>query len=220
LSHKRVLVFGESENDTKTIREFIQALCPGALVEVRRKPIVLIKDARPENVRPQAEQIARVVAAEHDESPVLCVFAHRDCDCLEPGHLAVAAAIEGAIGGALKRLGVKGCTVHAVVPAWETENWLLLWPDVVGAHVPSWRVPSEFRNRNLGTVENGKESLRAAVRPRGKSRGRARGRDYRESDAAAIAREVCQKGLASNPQGTSASFSRFVNSVNQCCATA
>lgn len=218
MSIGRILVFGESENDTKAIREFIEALCPDAKVEVRRKPIVLIKNARPENVRPQADQIARVVAVEQHRGPISCVFAHRDCDSLEPAHVAVGNAIESALAGALRRAGVIGLSVHAVVPAWEIENWLLLWPDVVGDHVDSWRTPSEFRNRNVGMIKDGKDTLRSAVRPRGPSRVPRRTREYRESDAPAIAREVRRRGLVATPRGTSASYARFSSSVADCCA--
>jgi len=220
LTQSRVLVFGESENDTKTIREFIEALCPSVKVETRRKPIVLIKDARPENVRPQADQIARAIAVDEENGPVRCVFAHKDCDCVEPGHESTAEAIEIALATALRRAGVTGCSVHAVVPAWEMENWLLLWPEIVGAHVTSWREPTEYRNRNLGVVENGKEALGAAVRPRDAKGKRARSREYRESDAPGIAREIRQRQLVATPAGTSASYARFRASVADCCAKA
>ncbi len=213
------------DNDTKTIKEFIEALCDDfdGSVEVRRKPLVLIKDARPENVRSQAEQIARVVAAETERGPVICVFAHEDCDALEPAHETVSKLIEESVAGALRRLGVTGCSVHAVAPAWEMENWLLLWPSILGAHVESWRTPTEYRGRNLGTVTDGKKKLTAAVRPRsgGKSKrgkSKARIREYKESDAPAIARAIRQKGAIGSPEGTSASYDRFVASAQECCA--
>jgi hypothetical protein len=217
---KRVLVFGESENDTKAVREFIESMCPRVKVETRRKPIVHIKNARPENVRPQADLIARVVALEQEMGPVVCVFAHKDCDCVEPGHVAVADAIENALQSAFGRAGVTKCSIHAVVPAWEMENWLLLWPDVLGGHVKSWRTPSEYANRNVGLVVDGKEAVEAAVRPRGARDRRARSREYRESDAPAIARQVRERGLTASPSGTSASYARFRASVAECCATA
>lgn len=219
----RILIFGESENDTKAIKEFIEALCPDAQgkVETRRKPIVLIKDARPENIRPQAEQIASVLAVEVALGPVVCVFAHKDCDGVEPAHEPIARLIEQTISAALARLGVAACAVHAAVPAWEMENWLLLWPSILGAHVSSWRTPSEYRNRNVGMIENGKETLEAALRPRArkgqraKSRGRVR--EYKESDAPSIVRAIRDAGVIGQPQGTSASFNRFVASVQSCC---
>jgi hypothetical protein len=149
--------------------------------------------------------------------PILCVFAHKDADCVEPGHNAVAEAIESALAAALRRAGVAGCSVHAVVPAWEMENWLLLWPDVLGDHVSSWRTPAAYRSRNLGVVADGKAVLRAAVRPLGAKASRAR--EYHESDAPPIAREVRRRGLVTKPAGTSASYARFRASIESCCAT-
>jgi hypothetical protein len=215
-----VLVFGESENDTRAIREMILALCPDVgRVEVRRRPLVLIKNARPEDIRSRADQVAAVVAAEDAVGSVVCVFAHEDCDAVEPGHVAVAERIEQALAAALRRVGIEGCGVHAVVPAWEIENWWLLWPEQVGGLIGGWRVPSDWRGRDVGKVANGKEALIRSLRPRQQRRSRrARVRDYRESDAPGVALAVGAAGLAADPQGRSASYARFMSSVASCCA--
>ena len=51
-----ILVFGEDENDTQSIRALIEALRPDLVgkVQCRRQPLVLIKDARPEDVPERA----------------------------------------------------------------------------------------------------------------------------------------------------------------------
>lgn len=83
-----VLVFGESENDTHSVRELIEALQPGLAgrVQPRRQPLVLIKNARPEDVPDRTQQIARTVDIARSTHDVACVFAHEDCDDYEPKH--------------------------------------------------------------------------------------------------------------------------------------
>jgi hypothetical protein len=202
----RVLVFGESENDSRAIKELIEGLCPSLIgrVKVRKRPLVLIKGAREENVKPQAQQIAKVVAAEDQVEAVRCLFAHRDCDDVEPNHEVVASAIEQAISGRLRAEGVRHCGVHAVVPAWETEAWWLLWPQVTAALVETWRAPTEYRGRHVGTLSNAKEALSRSLLPKGQgTKGDSRVRRYRETDSPSIARAIRIAGCADRPEGRS-----------------
>src|SRR4051812_13026870 len=62
----RVLIFGESPNDTGALRELTVALKPslGGRVDIRKQPLVLIKDAKPEDVPDRASRIRAAVKAE------------------------------------------------------------------------------------------------------------------------------------------------------------
>jgi microcystin degradation protein MlrC len=88
----RVLVFGESPNDTAAIRELAEALKPSLVgrIQTRRRPLVLIRNATPDKVPSRAAKIIAVVLAEIENSPVCGVFAHEDCDGTEPKDVAVA----------------------------------------------------------------------------------------------------------------------------------
>jgi len=204
-----VLVFGEDENDTKAIRELIVALCPEleSRIETRRRPLVLIKDARPEDVPDRARQIADVVAAERRRRNVLCVFAHQDCDDVEPSHEAIGRKIEDALERA-------GCHVHAVTPAWEIETWWFLWPAAVRAYQSSWKLPTRYFGADVGLIVNAKEELRRAVLAPGDRRPRR----YRESDSPLLAKKVREMGIVRNPEAKSLSYERFVGSVDACCS--
>lgn len=209
---KKILVFGEDENDTKTIAELLGALCPeaiGIILPFRRPPI-LFKDAATRDLPSRVEVIASLIEAERTQWDVICVFAHEDCDDFEPAHDALGQKIESAFAEA-------GYQVHAVTPAWETEAWLFLWPEAVAAHRAGWRSLDRFRGRDVGRIKDAKEELRRALRPIGKGAGNPR--EYRESDAPAIAAKVREMGLADSPGGRSASYSRFVETVATCCET-
>ncbi|XXY20794.1 hypothetical protein WME88_14300 [Sorangium sp. So ce216] len=153
---------------------------------------MLIKGARPEEVPDRAQRIADAVDAERVRAEVRCVFAHEDCDDVEPAHEKVAEEIESALRAA-------GCDAHAVAPAWEMEAWWFLWPDAVKAANPSWRSPNDYVGRNVGIIRNAKEELKRRVVPSDVKSGQRGFRGYRESDAPRIAAEVSKLGLANAP---------------------
>jgi hypothetical protein len=209
------LIYGESENDTKSIRELISALRPelASLVQVRRQPHVLIRDARPEDVPDRAQQISDAVDAERAANDIVCIFAHEDCDGFEPRHEAVCRKIEDALAKA-------GCSAHAVVPAWEMEAWWFLWPEAVQAVRPkSWRAPDDYVGAEVGRIKDAKEELGRKIIPKRLPPEKHKTfPHYQESDSPPIAQQVRQKGLARKPQAKSASYERFVRSVDSCDA--
>lgn len=207
---KRILVFGEDDNDTKFIHEMLLGLCPefNGMVKTFRKPPILIKDCDPTKVPGRVEIIKKLIDAEATSCEVVCVFAHEDCDDFEPAHTKLSRKIEEGFAEA-------GYHVHAVTPAWETEAWLFLWPEAVSDYRSGWRSLERFRGRDVGKIRNAKEELVRSLRPQGK--GSARSRDYRESDAPMIAGKVREMGLANSPAGRSASYDAFRDRVRACC---
>jgi hypothetical protein len=201
-----VLVFGEDDHDRECIKLLLEGLRPDLArrVQKRKQPLVLIKNAHPADVPDRAQRIAYAVEAERD--PVACVFAHEDCDEVEPAHERVAAKIEAALRGV-------GLDAHAVAPAWEMEAWWFLWPEAVKAAFPSWRAPNDHAGRNVGMIRNAKEELQRRVTPANARRGFI---GYRESDAPAIATKVVALGLLRTPKAISNSYARFLQSAAAC----
>ena len=185
-----MLVFGESEHDTKAIRHLVEGLRPdlSGIVEHRRQPLVLIKNAEPKNARSNADRIVQVVRQEAAARHVLAVLAHEDCDAVEPAHVAASRRIEDE----LKSAGCPAVAI-AVTPAWETEAWWMVFPEAVGKVVEGWRDPDDWIGRDVGLVKDAKESLAGAVQPRPKPKSSPR--DYEEHDSIEIASNVVHDGL-------------------------
>ncbi len=196
-----VLIFGESDNDRRAIRELILALCPrlDGYILLRQHPLVLIKDARPQDVPSRAQKIADIVSAESRLRGITCVFVHEDCDAVEPRHEALAEKIEQA-------LAEVGCHAHAVVPAWEIEAWWFLWPQAVTAYQVHWSLPARYKGTRIGLIVNAKEQFRRSTVAGSKVRTPRR---YRESDSPLIAQKVRELGIVRSPEAVSASFERF-----------
>lgn len=210
---RQVLVFGEDDNDRQSLRELIEALREDFVgkVQLRREPLVLIKNARPEDVPERAQKIADAVDISRATLDIACVFAHEDCDDFEPRHEEICRKIEEALKKA-------GCPAHAVVPAWELEAWWFMWPEAVKAvHPKSWRAPDDYLGKEVGKLKNAKEELKKRVVPKDLKPDKRKGfQTYQESDSPSIARHVREKGLARRPGAKSGSYTRFVACVDQC----
>ena len=185
-----VLVFGEHDHDRRAIRHLAEGLRPdlAGKVEVRRQPLVLIKGATRAKARSNAERISELVKSESAARDVLAVLAHQDCDAVEPAHIAAAERIENELTAAK-------CSAYpiGVTPAWEIEAWWLLFPEAVGRVVKGWRDPDDWIGRDIGKVENAKETLARAVQPRPLPASPPR--DYAEEDSIAIASNIAAHDL-------------------------
>jgi len=185
-------VFGESLHDRGAICRLAEGLRPdlAGIVEQRRTPLVLIKNAKPEKARTNAQDIAKLVRQETGARNVIAVLAHEDCDAVEPSHVSTAVKIEAALGEA----GCPGVPI-GVTPAWEIEAWWLVFPEAVTPIVEGWREPSDWMGKDVGAVENAKEALTRALRPRDRQR---KARDYHEADSLEIAHNVVRLKLLSS----------------------
>ena len=202
---RTVLVFGESENDTHSVRELVRGLWPGFTGAVKpvRRPPVYDRNAASQAVRSRVARMCQVVAAERATSEVIAVLVHRDCDDVEPSHKTHASQIE-------TEFRDHGVEVVPVTPAWEFEAWLFLWPAAVAAYRNDWRSVESYAGRQVGLIRNAKEEFRRAVRaPRRSSR------DYRESDAPEIVRKARELGIIPYPRAQSDSFQQFRQSVGR-----
>lgn len=184
----RLLVFGEDEHDRKALQQLVEGLRPSfkGCVEVRRRPLVLIKNTEAKKASKNATEIGKVAKQEAALHRIVAVVAHEDCDALEPAHEHVGAKIEAALNAA----GSPGTPV-AATPAWELETWWMVFPEAVRRVVPTWREPSDWLGKNVGSVANSKEALKRAVRAKG-------AREYEERDSIAIARAIVELGLLSS----------------------
>jgi len=200
---KTVLVFGESENDSKAIAELVQCLKSELHVETRRRPIILDRGAAAAKRKKMFADIARVVRTERVLRHVHAVILHRDCDAVEPAHLSESKRIEKEAGKALAPTRVVPAT-----PAFELETWWYLFPDAVAAYKPGWRRLTR-NGEDVGKLANAKEILRRDLRPHGTSKVR----DYTESDSPGIARKVRELALCGKPRAQSDSFALFAQKV-------
>lgn len=201
---KLALVFGENENDTKSLAILLRQLWAGNgwHVEARKKPPVLVKDANVANIPSRVAKIVALVRAAAITADVVAIVAHEDCDAVEPAHV----ALEEKILAAFQSVNI---AVVPAAPAWEMETWLMQWPDVFPKVVESWPVLEKYRHKNVGLIANAKEDLGHAVQSTGSKRA------YRESDSPALIEVVVDEGLMSSPAARSASYKSFISAAEK-----
>jgi hypothetical protein len=197
---------GEDANDAEALAELISALCPAVTVTPLRKPLVLRRQQATGTVSVMQKKVVPLLRAELAKGAVLCVFVHADADTTAPNDEEIARQIDEQLEDAPVR-------VHAVVPASALEAWWFLWPDAPLAVIAAWRPLTAYQGRDVGRIHDAKTELRRALRPQVKKKPR----DYRESDAPAIARAVRQSGRISEPAAKSGAYERFRRDVASCC---
>lgn len=198
-----ILVFGEDDNDRRALVNLIRAFVPNGRnvrIETRRRPTILSRNADRKRRR-MTEDVAAFWRAESARGRRVHVVAHRDCDAVEPAHSTEAAALVAD----LRDVGVPN--VIAATPAWEIETWWMLFPEAVRAVRQCWNTIN-YRNSNVGMIQNAKERLRRDLRPSGNASKTCP--DFTESDGIRISEEVLRRGLAATPRSArSASFEAF-----------
>lgn len=87
--------------------------------------------------------------------------------------------------------------------AWESESWLLLFPDTFPQVRPRWKVPAKLLDKDTGRIRDAKEELKRGLGlPL-----------FRESDGPAVAREALTRRLIPSPRGSNRSYDDFVGDL-------
>ncbi|MYR56300.1 hypothetical protein GTY54_08585 [Streptomyces sp. SID625] len=96
-----------------------------------------------------------------------------------------------------------GLHTALALAAWESEGWLLLFPDAFPQVRPKWKVPAQLRGKDSGRIKEPKEELKR----------RLGSPTFRESDGPLVAREALTHGLIAAPEGRNDSYSDFVRDL-------
>ncbi|MGI4953944.1 MAG: hypothetical protein ACRYGM_19255 [Janthinobacterium lividum] len=147
-----VLFHGEDVHDSISLVNIVKAILPdGHFIEskVLRSPTILRRDAHPTKRRAMSLDIAEFAQTLNSRRRVIVVV-HRDCDEVEPAHVANAEALEAD----LRSGGVPNPV--AATPAWDIETWWMLFPEALAATKKCWS-PVSYKNRNVGSIANGKK---------------------------------------------------------------
>ncbi|WP_406309445.1 hypothetical protein [Streptomyces sp. NBC_00623] len=87
--------------------------------------------------------------------------------------------------------------------AWESEGWLLLFPEAFPHVRPRWKVPDRLLDKDTGRIKDTKEELKRGL-----------GLPvFRESDGPAVAREALKHQLIPSPRGSNRSYTDFVGDL-------
>lgn len=191
-----VLIFGESKNDSDSLRYLAAALNQRLTLSRLRaqpRPTSLQRTARLPAVRRWVDDIGRVVrGVEATGRTVAAILVHRDADGPDP---------DGEVHRRLTEQIAPIARSCAVVPVEELEAWWFLFPDAVESVRPrAWRGKIERHSRDVEMISNPKEELVRLTRG-------VKSPPYAESDSVQIAQAIFERRLS--PVGACRSYERF-----------
>ncbi|MET7384339.1 hypothetical protein ACFYPT_25815 [Streptomyces sp. NPDC005529] len=205
-----IVLAGEDSNDCRIVAEIVKQHHPNLgnarLVEISDK--TRLKTATGPDLAARVRTIigkakGRALRA---RGPLVGLVIHEDLDGYTDAEYT---RVRANVAGALSR--ETPCNSALALAAWESEAWLLLFPDAFPAVRPNWKVPAQLQGRDTGTIKSPKEELKR----------RLGAPVFRESDGPVIAQQARSLGLlTSGPTGTNRSYRDFVQEVGQWPAAA
>ncbi|MEV8560613.1 hypothetical protein AB0478_29995 [Streptomyces sp. NPDC051917] len=199
-----IVLAGEDQNDCQILAELIRAHRPD-LNETAR--LVRINDPVRLRRKSGAELAAAVktlagkarAKALRERADLLGFVVHEDLDgYADAGY----DRIRKALADELARQCPQFRTALALA-AWESESWLLLFPDAFPHVRPRWKVPARLLDKDTGRIRDAKEELKRGL-----------GLPvFRESDGPAVARKALEHRLIPSPRGSNRSYADFVGDL-------
>ncbi|MFF4690137.1 hypothetical protein [Streptomyces sp. NPDC001307] len=199
-----IVLAGEDQNDCQILAELIRAHRPD-LNETAR--LVRINDPVRLRRKSGAELAAAVktlagkarAKALRERADLLGFVVHEDLDgYADAGY----DRIRKALADELARQCPQFRTALALA-AWESESWLLLFPNAFPHVRPRWKVPARLLDKDTGRIRDAKEELKRGL-----------GLPvFRESDGPAVARKALEHRLIPSPRGSNRSYADFVGDL-------
>lgn len=198
------MLAGEDQNDCEIMAALIRAHRPdlGATSKLVRinDPVRLRRKSASDLAAALEVLLGKARAkARQQQASLLGVVVHEDLDGYTDSHY-------NRIRKALtEELGRQRADFHTALAlaAWESEGWLLLFPDAFPQVRPRWKVPAQLRGRDLGRIKKPKHELKS----------RLGAPIFRESDGPLVARKALEHGLVHSPEGKNASYADFIDDL-------
>lgn len=196
-----VVLAGEDQNDCEILAALIRAHRPDiteAAKLVRVNDPVRLRKKTGANLAAAVETLVGKARAKarQQRAELYGVVVHEDLDGVTDSQYV---ATRNRVADALARQHGASGTAFALA-AWESEAWLLLFPDAFPHVRGRWKVPAKLRAKDSGRLKDPKEELKRNLGSP----------QFRESDGPLIARAALEHGLLVSPVGTNRSYDDFL----------
>ncbi|EGX59422.1 hypothetical protein SZN_13023 [Streptomyces zinciresistens K42] len=198
------MLAGEDQNDCEIMAALIRAHRPdlsdaAKLVRIN-DPVRLRRKSGPDLAAAVKALTGKARAkARQQRSDLLGFVVHEDLDGYTDAHYA---RIRKALTDEFGRQ-CQGFRTALALAAWESEGWLLLFPDAFPHVRPRWKVPDRLLDKDTGRLKDAKDELKRGL-----------GQPvFRESDGPAVARKALEHRLIPSPRGGNRSYADFVGDL-------
>lgn len=195
---------GEDQNDCEILAALIRAHRPdlqaaAKLVRIN-DPVRLRRKSGPDLVSAVTALVGKARAkARQQRAELLGFVVHEDMDgYTDAQYDRIRRSITTELNGQCPEFWTA-----LALAAWESESWLLLFPDAFPHVRPRWKVPDRLLDKDTGRVKDAKEELKRGLGPP----------LFRESDGPAVAREALMHQLVPSPRGSNRSYADFVGDL-------
>lgn len=201
-----IVLAGEDQNDCEILAALIRAHRPdlGTAAKLVRinDPVRLRRKSGPDLAAAVKVLVGKARAkALQQRAPLMGFVVHEDLDGYTDARYD---RIRRTLADEFARQCTELRTALALA-AWESEGWLLLFPDAFPHVRPRWKVPDRLIDKDTGRVKDAKEELKRGL-----------GLPvFRESDGPEVAREALQHQLIPSPRGTNRSYEDFVGDLTE-----
>ncbi|MFC5214738.1 hypothetical protein [Streptomyces coerulescens] len=185
-----IVLAGEDENDCKILAELVRAHHPGLgnsrIVRIN-DPVRLKKKTGGDLASSVRALVGKAKGKALQQKGPLAAFAvHEDLDGYTDQRYR---AVRKTIAAELNRQ----CPADSAyaLAAWESEGWLLLFPEAFPHVRPKWKIPAQLRGKDTGLIDD----------PKGKLKRELKSPSFRESDGPLIAAAAAKHGLLTAPVG-------------------
>ncbi|WP_435128842.1 hypothetical protein [Actinacidiphila sp. bgisy144] len=198
------MLAGEDQNDCEILAALIRAHQPdlGAAAKLVRinDPVRLRRKSGPKLAAAVEALVGKARAkARQQHAELLGFVVHEDLDGYTDAQYD---RIRAALTGEFARQ-CRGFLTAFALAAWESEGWLLLFPDAFPHVRPRWEVPAHLRDKDTGRIKDAKEELKRGLGTP----------VFRESDGPAVARKALEHRLIPFPRGINRSYADFVGDL-------
>ncbi|KPH98284.1 hypothetical protein OV450_0924 [Actinobacteria bacterium OV450] len=192
-----IVVAGESENDRQVLHHLIRSLHPGKkIVNVRRKTVLSTAEKQ---LSPRVDELRRLANTAAVGAALAGIVVHVDLDAVdEAQYVKVRERITSELNKAFP------CPSALALAAYETEAWLMQFPQAFSNLNSGWTLHSRYRGCDLTRVNDPKKRL---VEHRWNP-------SYRESDAPRIMEKAFAEGKLMKPDGKNRSYQEFMDELS------
>jgi hypothetical protein len=199
-----IVLAGEDQNDCEILASLIRAHRPdlsaaAKLVRIN-DPVRLRKKSGPDLAAAVKTLVGKARAkALQQRAELLGFVIHEDLDgYADARYDRIRKTLTAELAGQCQ-----GLRTALALAAWESEGWLLLFPEAFPRVRPRWKVPDRLLDKDTGRVKDAKEELKRGL-----------GLPvFRESDGPKVAREALEHRLIPSPRGTNRSYADFVGDL-------
>lgn len=162
---RRVIVLaGEDQNDCDIMAAFLRAHRPDLVAAAKlvriNDPVRLRKKSGADLAAAVRTLVGKARAKALQQRGELAGFVvHEDLDGYTDARYA---QIRKTLAAELSRQS-QGVPTALALAAWESEGWLLLFPDAFPYVRPRWKVPDRLRDKDTGRIKDAKEELKRGL---------------------------------------------------------